>query len=403
MNLSTRTLFRGLSFITFVIGVSGVAFFIDTFSSVEAAKDRAERIIELCEGEKAPYKPTCYEREVPGLMDGGSSMKETVDVVRSILTLDTDFKYCHVLAHKIAAKEVAKDPSRWKEVVKKAPLDICSYGFLHGAFQERFRTESFPPESPASSILPLFEGVCTDEYWESRTGGEQVNCVHALGHLMLYVTNADLHKAVVVCEGLPDLKEYDLRRACSEGVFMQLYQPLEPEDFALVEGKDPKSLEERDRLCAEFSGRARAMCIKESWPLDLDVVRSPERLEGFCLLAAAGADEEEEYCLSALSYIVAARTQFNAEKFAAFCERMPSRAGRCFRYGSPRFLEIYQKDVSPSLMLCERAKEFGESDDCYELLAQYSGRTFQPGSEEAETLCASLPPPWKESCSGYTP
>lgn len=359
---------------------------------------RAEHIVEICKREG--YAPTCYEREVPGLMDEGLSMEDAIYVMRQVLSLDPSYRYCHTIAHKIAGKEVTKDSTRWKEVALRAPLDICSYGFMHGAFQERFRAETLPPNAPVAEAVSLFDGVCLDRSWSERTEGEQTNCVHALGHLILYVTNADLHRSVAICDVLANAEWNDMRRSCFEGVFMQMYQPLEPEDFALIEGVAPQTLQERDSICSGFTGRPKAACMKESWPLEPQTLRTPGALASFCERVGDGSAEETEYCVSALAYITAARFQFDPDLFGDFCEQVPNWGGHCLAYGAPRFLEIYWKDISPSLSLCARAASAGAGDLCYSLLSWYSTRTFVPGSQEAEALCASLPLPWRDQCPG---
>ncbi|MEK9176966.1 MAG: hypothetical protein AAB923_01585, partial [Patescibacteria group bacterium] len=242
--------------------------------------------------------------------------------------------------------------------------------------------------------------ICSDDVWIQRTEGERTNCMHAVGHLLMYITDANIERSVYICEEIgmtPD--NIDMRRMCFEGAFMQIYQPLEPDDFALIEGKAPKTLVERDALCERFSGRAKTSCVKESWPMEPESIQDGTRVAPFCKKAGHGDEAEEEYCISAVSYIGAARSQFNAGTFAAFCEEVEGRwAGACLMYGAPRFLEIHQTNFEPTISLCRKAEARGSGEACWRLVANYSTRTFKAHSREALALCAALPREWRDSC-----
>ncbi len=59
-----------------------------------------------------------------------------------------------------------------------------------------------------------------------------------MGHLYDFITNANLPKALGLCERtVPEA----FRWVCIEGVFMQIYQPLEPDDFQLIAQMKMKS------------------------------------------------------------------------------------------------------------------------------------------------------------------
>ncbi|MEZ4200780.1 MAG: hypothetical protein R3B69_04370 [Candidatus Paceibacterota bacterium] len=98
--------------------------------------------------------PKCYDEEIPKLMDAGMSMEDAFAVTATIQDLDPSYQYCHVLGHELSAKETAKDPSRWKDVVARSPLGMCSNGGVHGAFQERFRVEHFDEDEDYTELFP---------------------------------------------------------------------------------------------------------------------------------------------------------------------------------------------------------------------------------------------------------
>jgi len=108
--------------------------------SNQALQKYADDVLAKCQSET--YSPGCYDREIPKLMDY-ISMEDAFKVTSIVQGEDKTYTYCHVLGHKLAAREIDKDPSKWKEVVTRCPSGICSNGCIHGGFQEKFRSETF--------------------------------------------------------------------------------------------------------------------------------------------------------------------------------------------------------------------------------------------------------------------
>ena len=93
------------------------------------------------------YRPACYDKKIPLLMDQESiTMEEAFRVTALIQKQDSEYWYCHVLGHNLASKEAAKDPAMWAKVIPRCPAGQCSNGCLHGAFQERYRDEVLSDE-----------------------------------------------------------------------------------------------------------------------------------------------------------------------------------------------------------------------------------------------------------------
>ncbi len=208
-----------------------------SFTTKPNLQEYAKQVISKCQNEK--YKPGCYDREIPKLMDY-ISMEDAFKVTQTVQGEDKSYPFCHVLGHKLAAREIDKDPSKWKEVVTRCPSGVCSNGCIHGGFQERFRAENFT-DAQIQTLLPDLINLCEDSPNWHPTGLEQGSCYHALGHLTMYLTSADINKATSLCKEIGVKKDgRDFSQLCFDGSFMQIYQPLEPEDFALIKGKEIK-------------------------------------------------------------------------------------------------------------------------------------------------------------------
>ncbi len=385
-----------------LLAIGGAAFLVAKAPSGPPALDafdaEAEAIIKKCAS--ARLRPTCYDEEIPKLM-ASRSMEEVFQVTRRVQEKDRNYWYCHVLGHELSAKETAKDPSRWKEVVTRGASGMCSNGCLHGAFQERFRTDAMP-DAPLSTLTEELGGICTQRPSWNPTDMERATCYHALGHLAMYVTAADIHKSITLCEAITKKEGAEnFLQLCYDGNFMQIFQPLEPEDFALVKGKQPTKETVRS-FCWSFEGKKRSACWSESWPLFFAEVTTPQGLVKFC--SAVEDPNEINRCYSALFYVLTAQFNFDLSAVNKLCRGLPQeRKGQCFANAASRLIETDARLVDKSLELCQFAAAFGVAEECYRELAFYAGYNFHPDSPEFFRLCERLPAPWGARCLKKVP
>lgn len=361
----------------------------------------ADQILSVCSG--ASYRPTCYEEEVPKLMPQ-ISMEQSFEVVRLIQNKDREYTYCHVLGHKLSAKETAKDPSRWKEVVARSPSGLCSNGSIHGAFQERFRTEALTDEE-IEIYKPDFQDVCEAKANWKPTGLEQGTCYHAVGHLLMYITEADIHKSLKLCDdiAIKDEGRRNYSQLCYDGAFMQIFQPLEPEDFDLIKGKQPKKEELAD-FCGQFDGDEIGPCWNEGWPLFRAELLLPGGVVDHCSRSILKEEADQNRCYLALFYVLTAQFSFDETKISDFCNALPlSKKGQCFANAASRMIETDYRNTSRATTLCTGVNDPKSKGQCFDELVKYSTYNFHPGSSEALSLCAGLPDPWKEDCLGKQP
>jgi hypothetical protein len=302
------------------------------------------------------YKPTCYDDEIPKLMDT-LSMEQAFEVTRAVQEMDRSYTYCHVLGHKLSAIETAKDPSKWKDVITRSPHGLCSNGSIHGAFQERFRRESLSDEEIVQ-LKPELMDVCEPRGGWKPTGLEQGSCYHALGHLTMYITDGTIERATALCGdiALQDGGKRDYRQLCYDGSFMQIFQPLEPDDFALVKGKQPTK-EQLPKFCGKFTGLLRGPCWNEGWPLFRDTIMTASGLDAYCSKQFLTAQPDIDRCYNALVYVVTAQMQLRVDKVGAFCNGLAKEnyKGRCFANGAGRMVETDYRNVDIAAALCAGA------------------------------------------------
>lgn len=351
----------------------------------------ADVVIARCRNES--YHPSCYDREIPKLMDS-ISMEDAFAVTRIVQDKDRSYGFCHVLGHELSGREVKKNPNEWKTVIARCPSGMCSNGCIHGGLQERFRTESLS-DTQARQLIPDLQTLCEQKPNWQPTGLERGTCYHALGHLAMYMTSGDIKKSAVLCDEITKGPGRDFHHVCLDGAFMQIFQPLEPEDFALVKGKQPTQ-ETFDAFCDQFSGEQKGSCRSEAWPLFANEVKQPQGLVGFCDREDAA---ERDRCYNGMFYVLTVQFQFNTDAMRQFCGELPAlRRGQCFAGVASRLIETDYRNVSMAVQFCRDASGYDPSDRCFQEMAAYAGFNFHPGSPEFLDLCNKLPEQWKQKC-----
>ena len=354
-------------------------------------------VMEACAGKA--WKPSCYDTEIPKLL-GKISMEAAFEVTRMIQKKDPAYLYCHVLAHNIASRETAKDPSHWMDVIPRCPMTMCNNGCPHGALMERFKSESLTSEQ-VNSVLSDLANACEPRGSWHPLEIERSMCYHGLGHLAMYITDADINKAADVCEDIgvkSDGRNYI--QTCTEGVYMSIYQPLEPEDFALVKGITPKK-EELKSFCSKYVGQRRDICWREGWPLYREeLTADPKKLVTFC--GQESNEIEQKKCYgTALNFLT---VQFVMDRgdnvgMEAYCNGLPRDLKRlCFANVARRLVQIDPQLSKKALGFCNEASKTEDGDECYKTMAEFGSWTFRSGSAASSEYCDLFPEIWQKVC-----
>jgi hypothetical protein len=344
-------------------------------------------VVSLCKS--IGYKPACYDKEIPKHTEF-LSMERSFEVTRSIQAIDTTYQYCHVLGHALSARETKKDPAKWKDVIARCPSGMCSNGCIHGAFQERFRTDKVSDDK-LSSIKSELANVCEKRGSWVPTGMEQASCYHALGHLLMYITDAEIKKSLSLCDEITT----NFRNVCYDGVFMQMFQPLESEDFALIKGKEPTK-ETVKSLCSGFYGNKLGSCWSESWPIFREKIQTSEGLMSHCGYLPA---DLQDHCYRALTYIMTVQMGFSEDKMEPYCSNLTSGFSvRCFAMVASRYIETDWKNIERSLAWCARISAKDPDGECYREIMRQASFTVPFGSEQQKRICNGLPKMYQTEC-----
>lgn len=379
----------------------------------------AKRIIDTCA--KADGRLRCYDEEVPKVMNDGVTLEDSFALIRLIQQKDPAYAFCHIAGHTISANEYAKDPSKWRDIIKRCPIGICSNGCLHGALQAHFSADALNKKQ-IDEIVPDLASVCEERPGWSPTNQQQSSCYHEIGHAALYVAGADPGAAYDICKSVSiKANGRNFLQTCTEGVFMQIFQPLSADDFALIYPLVPhkenlarcesetdlvrKAICWREvwkpsykQFCEQYAGEARNGCYREAWIVDHTVIESGPNMLAYC--SYAHDDAEAARCFNKLIYSLMASVDFDQAKVKKVCMEFSGNVrGTCFAHMASRMIETDKTLIPGALSVCRDAESLAVGTPCYKELHHYAGFLFKQGTQERTQLCSGLPEDMRESCT----
>jgi hypothetical protein len=247
-----------------------------------------------------------------------------------------------------------------------------------------------------SEILPDLQTACEARPGWTPTGMKTGTCYHAMGHLLMYITKANISQSLSLCEQIAKKSDgRDLTPVCFDGVFMQLFQPLEPEDFALIKGKEQTSATVAD-FCSQFRGQPRGSCWSESWPLFRTQILQPDGPAKHC---GTLPQSLQARCLSGLFYVAAAQFNLDFGQISNFCSQTSlATRDQCFAQSASRYVEVDWDNIEKAVQLCQTAKGVGSDAACFRELDFFSSFNFPSGSAQQARLCSLIPSGYKSHC-----
>lgn len=362
------------------------------------AEARARTIVSHCAD--AEYRPSCYEERVPALLNAGVPYEDTFEVAYEIQKLDTSGEYCHNIAHRLGATEVAKDPALWKDVIRRTPHGKCLNGGIHGAFQERFRASEL-----ASAHIPSFvnemQDLCTVRTDLPSSPGDIASCVHGIGHLFMFVTDGNVQDSISMCQAMSfdedvGVTEIGQEISCHEGIFMQLFEPHEPEDHALIVGQE-QSKETVGAFCTSFDGLPLTACLARSAAFFYENPGAGAPNAPDCSILET--ERLQRACQGTQVRIFARDTFFDLTAAREYCGTLPkSKVGWCYAMSGSYAFTLGYFDSEQPFLFCKQAELQGSGASCYDELSKIIAYTFAKNDLATDALCSRLPAPYDDLC-----
>ena len=366
------------------------------FFRTDPLSARAEAIVQMCAG--APERSACYESQIP-ILYPALSVTQIFDLVRMIRKDDVSYQFCHVLAHKIGERVVAENPDKWVDAIPWNPADgLCSNGYIHGVIGGRFRAEVLN-DATIEKLLPDFTRACASRANWNPSDLDRAICYHGMGHLFDFITNADIRTALNLCR---EVASENFQRVCIQGVFMQIYQPLEPDDYQLIKQMKNKPATSTVRTyCAQFSDSLEhGSCLEESWPFFKDGIFNGRGVASFC--SGQPNATETDQCYMSVSSIIGRTSLGNSGRTVSACNNFPdNRKATCFSFSAEAVLEEDRTDAESAIALCNRAAP-DIARTCILDLIDHARFVFGGDVMAYNHFCAALPAAYTSSCSEHS-
>ncbi len=333
----------------------------------------------------------CYESLVP-LLYPKMSVPQLFEIIRSIRSSDPTYQFCHVLAHKIGERVVADDLEHWIDAIPLNPASgYCSNGFIHGVVGGRFRSEVLDTKT-IETHMSDFRRACESRDGWSPSDLDRAICYHGMGHLYDFITDADLNLALDLCERTTTAQ---FQRVCIEGVFMQIFQPLEPDDLALIEQMTMKPTPNSyRRFCDSFKDDDYVgACLREAWPMVPGVLDGSGTAQ---LCEGQPNSELVDSCYQTAFSIVGRIKQGQPEEQAHACDRAPeARRNTCYSVVANAIVEEDRTNAPGAVSFCSRAPKPRE---CLEDLAKTARFNFGSNAGQYKRFCGALPKDMEAQC-----
>lgn len=155
-------------------------------------------------------------RDVMFYVGNRAGMRDTLLAVGELAADDTIFSSCHELTHYVGQAAYAKYGS-YSQAFQDG-VHVCYGGFYHGVMEGYFMDESsdLMPFSvqKVAQVVPSLCGEIQDHPNQMLFS----ECLHGLGHGLMFLTDMQLPIALDLCD---ELDGDNKRAGCYQGVFME--------------------------------------------------------------------------------------------------------------------------------------------------------------------------------------
>ena len=181
-------------------------------------RDRAaERYIvsRMAECHRTGGRDHCY-RDAAGAFLARYPLATVMRVLARSEASPEVFSRCHEAAHFLAHREFERVKS--VQGVFSSCAAVCAAGCYHGALEAHFAAKNLPiADAPDSLLSREIRSICGSR-GDYDTPSIYIECVHGLGHAMMFITENDLPRSLALCDALASTFE---RESCYGGVFME--------------------------------------------------------------------------------------------------------------------------------------------------------------------------------------
>lgn len=158
---------------------------------------------------------SCYATVARLLYDQFGAAKVMADFTETETEKEI-FSRCHEVTHYLGRFAYTAAGSVLGAYATSSP--VCHGGFYHGVLEQYFTDKQMTigglDDTTVKREIVLVCGTAEDH----ATPRIYSECLHGIGHAMMFITDAELPRALSLCDALPDQTK---RETCYSGVFME--------------------------------------------------------------------------------------------------------------------------------------------------------------------------------------
>lgn len=287
--------------------------------------------------------------------------------------------HCHDMAHVLGRFWIARGGTVADGF--RDGSNACHSGFFHGMVERVFRGDEALTNEPVhlspDELRAKVATICTEEALETTSRNIRFQCLHGLGHSVVFSLGYRLPLALETCDVLAD--SWD-RSSCAGGAFMENITGVERERRMLRSG-DPHY------PCSIVPAEHRNSCygMQTSWMLEdgmsWDAIATACRAAGDSRLS----------CFQSFGRDVSPRVRENGPaSFVSLCENLPAdERSACIR-GTAYALADHTWDGRYVYPFCAAFGSDAIRAECFSEAHRHLLRSLEQSQETVRQSCESL-------------
>lgn len=326
----------------------------------------------------------CYDNTAKDFLNK-FTLAQIFDVFEKNENHPAIFATCHQTMHLIGGNEYKRTKDIKTVMSRCSP--VCFEGCYDGVIDEYFYEKSIALSGlDDSTIVKESKGICgkAEDHEHTQLFNQ---CLHALGHTIMYVTQDDLPRSLKLCDQLTD------PHRCHSGAFMQ-----NSYDFKGIDHAKTKYLKEDDPMypCNTLDDKYKKMCYAkqaqhffeisgQSWEKTIGLCQQvPNEYQDGCFHKIGILDtysfsdvkdlnqiclkvqnpKNRDSCIGGVASHIIIRKPGDIDKTIAFCSQVNAENKKtCYAwFGSA--LRSWEKDQEGLNKTCEKIKDKEYISDC---------------------------------------
>lgn len=301
------------------------------------------------------------------------SVKDALALIQRGMNSDrTILVQCHDIAHSVGRESFTK----YEKVddAFEACDQTCHSGCYHGVMERVFVSEGTSADHVSEQDLRAkIPTICTAH--EGKPIRFKFQCLHGVGHAIMFLLDNDLPKSMAVCDLMPTY--YD-QSSCWGGVLMENVTSFEKSTRWIRYG-DPHY------PCNSLDEKYRTSCYTMQTSIMFENGLSPEKIVEEC----RNADAARMTCVQSLGRDISSNTRNNFPYGISVCNPLPEdERHACIQGILYAFMDLTW-DGQYAFGLCDALPREEDKPFCYERSAQYLRGSLGIEKSAVEEYCAT--------------